>query len=59
MTPVQKMVLIAAGAGGVWKVQDWRYGKKLTDFAATQVQDIAMAERLARKEEQRRYSAAE
>lgn len=44
---------------GMEKERDRRYGKKLADFAATQVQDIAMAERLARKEEQRRYSAAE
>ncbi|WP_447775292.1 lysis protein [Pseudomonas chlororaphis] len=39
MTPVQKLagllalvvLLLAAGAGGAWKVQGWRYGKQLAE----------------------------
>ncbi|WDH86472.1 lysis system i-spanin subunit Rz [Pseudomonas chlororaphis] len=48
MTPVQKLVgllvlaglLIAAGAGGAWKVQGWRYGKQLAEQARLHVEDL-------------------
>jgi len=41
MTPVQRLLgmlalaglLIAAGAGGAWTVQDWRYGRQLAEQA--------------------------
>lgn len=49
MTPVQKLVgllvlaglLIAAGAGVAWQVQDWRYGKQLADLARQHQDDLA------------------
>ncbi|MGR6738222.1 lysis protein [Pseudomonas chlororaphis] len=41
MTPLQKLagvlvlagLLVAGGAGGAWKVQDWRYGEQLAEQA--------------------------
>ncbi|WP_037005901.1 lysis system i-spanin subunit Rz [Pseudomonas chlororaphis] len=49
MTPVQRLIsvlvlaglLIAAGAGVAWKVQDWRYGKQLAEQARLHQDDLA------------------
>ena len=49
MTPAQKLialmvliaVLMSGGAAGAWKVQDWRYGKKLADQARLHGDDLS------------------
>jgi hypothetical protein len=49
MTPVQRLIgwlvlaglLLGAGAGGAWKVQDWRYGKQLAEQAQLHQDDLA------------------
>ncbi|UUT22173.1 lysis protein [Pseudomonas sp. T8] len=49
MSSVQKLagllvlvvLLLAAGAGGAWKVQDWRYGKQLAEQARLHQDDLA------------------
>ncbi|WP_414885529.1 lysis protein [Pseudomonas chlororaphis] len=33
-------LLIAVGAGGAWKIQDWRYGKQLAEQARLHVEDL-------------------
>jgi hypothetical protein len=60
MTPVQKLVgllvlaglLIAAGAGGAWKVQDWRYGKQLADVARQHQDDLSAISNAASTQQQ-------
>ncbi|AZD86494.1 hypothetical protein C4K14_3670 [Pseudomonas chlororaphis subsp. aureofaciens] len=34
-------LLVAVGAGGAWKVQDWRYGKQLAEQAQLHQDDLA------------------
>ncbi|MDI2589886.1 DUF2514 family protein [Pseudomonas sp. 681] len=53
------LVVVLVTAAGAWQVQDWRYGKQLSDLAKTRAQDIANAEHRARSEEQRRQAAVE
>jgi hypothetical protein len=53
------IALVLLTIGATWKVQDWRYGKQLASQAAILAQDTAKAERSAREEERRRYSASE
>jgi hypothetical protein len=53
------LVMLLVTACGVWKVQDWRYEKQISDLAQAQAQIVARAERWAREEEQRRYIALE
>ena len=55
LTAVLLAVLISAG--GTWRVQDWRYGKKLADIDRDQAVAIKEAGDLARQEEQRRQKA--
>ncbi|SDY31574.1 lysis system i-spanin subunit Rz [Pseudomonas sp. NFIX28] len=60
MTPVQKLLgmlvlaglLIAAGAGGAWRVQDWRYGKKLADQGRLHQDDLAAISSAASAQQQ-------
>ncbi|WDH25060.1 lysis system i-spanin subunit Rz [Pseudomonas chlororaphis] len=60
MTPVQKLIgmlvlaglLIAAGAGGAWKVQGWRYGKQLADQAQLHQDDLAAISNAASAQQQ-------
>ncbi|AIC19177.1 hypothetical protein C4K05_2190 [Pseudomonas chlororaphis subsp. aureofaciens] len=48
MTAVQKLIgllvlvvlLISASAGGVWRIQDWRYGKQLEEQARLHQDDL-------------------
>jgi len=50
MTPAQKLmallvlvaVLMAGSAAGTWKVQDWRYGKRLAEQEGLHKDDLAM-----------------
>ena len=50
MTPAQKLVallvlvavLMAGSAAGTWKVQDWRYGKRLAEQAGLHKDDLAL-----------------
>lgn len=53
------IALVLQTIGVTWKAQDWRYGKELASQAAILAQDAAKAERSAREEERRRYSALE
>ncbi|AZD06254.1 hypothetical protein C4K26_0829 [Pseudomonas chlororaphis] len=60
MTPVQKLLgmlvlaglLIAAGAGGAWRVQDWRYGKQLADLARQHQDDLSAISNAASAQQQ-------
>ncbi|AZD67554.1 Bacteriophage Rz lysis protein [Pseudomonas chlororaphis] len=40
-------LLVAVGAGGAWKVQDWRYGKQLAEQAQLHQDDLAAISRAA------------
>ena len=61
MTPGQILAAIllamAVSAAGTWKVQDWRYEKRLADIDRDQALAIAETGDKARKEEQRRQAA--
>ncbi len=61
MTPAQILVAIllatAISAGGTWCVQDWRYGKQLTQIELDQAIALKNAGDVARQEEQRRQAA--
>ena len=65
MTPVQKLaglvvlilVLMTSAAGVTWQVQDWRYGKQLSEIGKAQAIAITEAGNTARHEEQRRQAA--
>ncbi|PMY71030.1 MULTISPECIES: lysis system i-spanin subunit Rz [Pseudomonas] len=60
MTPVQKLfgvlvlasLLIAAGAGRAWRVQDWRYGKQLADLARRHQDDLSSITNAASAQQQ-------
>ena len=47
MKLVCAMVLMLATAGGVWKVQDWRYGKQLAEQAGLHQGDLDAITRAA------------
>ncbi|EZI24577.1 DUF2514 family protein [Pseudomonas extremaustralis] len=61
MTPIQILAVIllavVIGAGGTWRVQDYRYGKQLAELGKAQALAITEAGNTARLEEQRRQKA--
>jgi hypothetical protein len=40
VAPAGILLLVLATAGGIWKVQDWRYGKKLAEQAGLHQSDL-------------------
>jgi hypothetical protein len=40
LAPVAMLALLLITAGGVWKVQDWRYGKQLAEQAGLHQSDL-------------------
>nr|WP_124353293.1 lysis system i-spanin subunit Rz [Pseudomonas chlororaphis] len=45
-------LLISAGAGGAWTVQDWRYGKQLAEQARLHQDDLAAISSVASAQQQ-------
>ncbi|MGY1446914.1 lysis system i-spanin subunit Rz [Pseudomonas chlororaphis] len=45
-------LLLAAGAGAAWKVQDWRYGKQLADVARQHQDDLSAISNAASAQQQ-------